>query len=141
MGPPNRGTGFANISADPLSFEAPTTIGVVPLIQIAALPQPAAVRDRVLDALVEAAAESLGRPPESVWATWQEIPKGGYSVGGARPETQPANTHPPVVRVYGRRSAQELAAVAGAIERVFQDELGLEPFVIVEPAPQAETSR
>ena len=112
----------------------------MPLIQIAALPQPRAVRDRILDAVVQAAAQSLGRPAESIWATWQEIPEGGYSVGGVRPENQPAATHPPIVRVYGRRSPQELSAVAEAIERVFQDGLGLDPFVIVEPAPHAGTS-
>lgn len=106
----------------------------MPLIEITSLPQRPGARARVLDAIVVHVAAALGRPPESVWALWQEVPSGAYAVGASRPHVQPRETHPPVVRVYARRTPEEMEWIVRAIESVVQRELDLDPFVIAERA-------
>lgn len=107
----------------------------MPLIEIAALPQPdPTVRDRVLEAVVGEVAATLAAPPEAVWVVWRSLEPGAYAVGAARPGTQPRGTHPPIVRVFIARPPEAVARVVATIERVVARELGLvdEPFVIVD---------
>ena len=107
---------------------------LVPLIEISALPQPSGARERVMDALVGEVSSALGRPPNAVWVTWRQIEPGAYSVGGTRAEAQPRDSHPPIVRIYARRTPEEWELIVVAVERVITRELGLDPFLIVEKA-------
>jgi phenylpyruvate tautomerase PptA (4-oxalocrotonate tautomerase family) len=106
----------------------------VPLIEVSALPQPEGVRERILDALVAEVSAALGRPPQSTWVVWRPLEPGAYSVGQSRPQAQPRDTHPPIVRVYAQRTPEEMERVVAAIERVIMRELALDPFVILERA-------
>jgi phenylpyruvate tautomerase PptA (4-oxalocrotonate tautomerase family) len=112
----------------------------MPLIEIVALPQrdPTA-RDRVLAAVVEEVAETLGAPPEAVWVVWRPVEPGAYAVGAARPGSQPRDSHPPVVRVFIARPPEAVERVVATIERVVERELELskEPFVIVNRPQEA----
>ena len=104
----------------------------MPLIEISALAQRDGAKERALGAVVEEVAAALGRPPESVWVVWRELAPGSYAVGTSRPHEQPADTHPPVVRVYARRTDEEIERIVAAIERAVERELGLDVFVVVE---------
>jgi phenylpyruvate tautomerase PptA (4-oxalocrotonate tautomerase family) len=109
----------------------------VPLIDVSALPQHERVRERVLEALVMEVSTALGRPPDSTWVVWRTLDAGSYAVGTARPEFQPEASHPPIVRIYARRTTEEWQRIVAAVERVIQRELRLDPFVIVERADES----
>jgi hypothetical protein len=101
----------------------------VPLIEIRALPQPAGVDlERVLAAVTHAVAAVLGEGPRGTWATWTEIPFERYSEGGVTVPEQPADTHPPIVRIAGVRRPDELVGlVMDAVSGTITSELGLAP--------------
>jgi hypothetical protein len=108
----------------------------MPLIEIFALPQPdPGVVPRVLDALVEEVAAAVGARPEGVWVVWHDVEPGAYAAGPSRPDVQPRDSHPPLVRVFVNRPPDATERALEAIERVIARELGLgdaTPFVIVD---------
>ena len=108
----------------------------MPLIEVSALPQADGVRERVLESLVAEVSSALGRPPESTWVVWRPLESGSYAVGAARPDSQPEGSHPPIVRMYGKRTSDEWERIVDAVERVITRELSLDPFVIVEKAEE-----
>jgi hypothetical protein len=102
----------------------------VPVVRIAALPQPPGVEvERVLAAVTAAVAAVLEEDPRGTWATWSELPPGRYAEADDAPALQPRSTHPPLVELVafeGRPPAlvaRMLEAVADALAR----ELRLEP--------------
>jgi hypothetical protein len=98
----------------------------VPLISVEALPQPPGVDPgRVLAVLNEAVAEAIPAPATAVWSTWRTIEPEQYAVGADRPATQPAGSHPPLVRIFVARPPEVVERVEAAVERVLTRELGL----------------
>jgi phenylpyruvate tautomerase PptA (4-oxalocrotonate tautomerase family) len=112
----------------------------MPVIEIRALPQPRELDvAAVLGAVTRAVAELLGEPATGSWATWEEIPPGRYSEGGAEPAEQPPETHPPLVRVtaYEGRPATLVAAILRTVAETVAAELQLAEgnvFVVYEEA-------
>ena len=108
----------------------------MPLIEIRALPQPG--RPDVAPVLRRVAADvaaAIGARPEAVWVTWSTI-EGGYVVAADVRAEQPPGSHPPLVHVTARRSAEQVDAICAAVEAALVEELGLAAgnvFVTVRP--------
>ena len=108
----------------------------VPLVEIRALPQPG--RPDLAPVLRRVAADvaaAIGARPEAVWVTWSTIAC-GYEVAGDVRTEQPPASHPPLVHVAARRSAEQVEAICAAVERALVEELGLDEgnvFVTVRP--------
>jgi phenylpyruvate tautomerase PptA (4-oxalocrotonate tautomerase family) len=72
----------------------------MPILHVKALPQkdPSKVKTALKKTCL-AIAEVYGCQPQHVWATWEEIQPGFYIEGENNPETQPAETHPPIAQL------------------------------------------
>lgn len=101
----------------------------MPILEVTALPQAESVDiEAVEQALVRAASAELGGAA-AVWVVWRSLEPGHYSEGDAAPATQPATTHPPIVRIvaYEGRSPELIARVTVAVAETLVRELGLAP--------------
>jgi phenylpyruvate tautomerase PptA (4-oxalocrotonate tautomerase family) len=102
----------------------------MPVVHIRALPQPVLVDPRsVLGAVTTALAELLGEPPESTWATWEQLPPGFYAEGEVAPDEQPRATHPPLVSLvaFEGRPPELVERMLVCVAETLARELGLEP--------------
>ena len=110
----------------------------MPVIQVEALPQARGVDvAQALGAVCTEVAVLLGEEPSGTWATWRTLE--GYLEGQDAPATQPASTHPPVVRViaFEGRPAEQVAELHRCVATVLARELGLEEanvFVVFQEA-------
>ena len=110
----------------------------MPVIEISTLP-PAGDLDvaRALAAVTNEVAGFLGEEPRGTWAIYHPIAPGHYAEGDDAPATQPAATHPAIVRVFANRApgqaADLLASVGAAVVRAFGLQEG-NVFVRFEPA-------
>jgi hypothetical protein len=108
----------------------------MPLIEIAALPQPAGIDTAtVTRELNRAVADALGARLDAVWTVWRTI-DGPYAQGDDVATEQPKATHGPIVHVYHHRTPEQVARVVEVIERVLALALDLAPgsvFVTVQP--------
>lgn len=114
----------------------------MPLIEIHALPSGDLDVGAVLRRVAADVAAALGARPEAVWVTWSTI-DGGYAVGGDVRREQPAGSHAPIVHVHARRTAAQVEAIRGAVERALVEELALEAgnvFVTVAPVQALDAS-
>jgi hypothetical protein len=113
----------------------------MPLIQIDALPQPAAIDvDAVVRTLNRAIAEAIPCRLDAVWTVWRTV-SGPYGRGDDVAYEQRRDTHAPIAHVYLRRSPDETARVVDTIERVLARELSLAAdnvFVTVQPVAFVE---
>ena len=103
----------------------------MPVIRIAALPQPAlADVQPLLARLCLALAEIDRAEPRHWWAVWQTIAPGSYTEGGvSAPATQPSASHPPLVDIQaftGRQTAV-IERLLDATAAILADGLGIEP--------------
>jgi phenylpyruvate tautomerase PptA (4-oxalocrotonate tautomerase family) len=101
----------------------------VPVVEVRALPQPDVVVERVLAAITGRVAAVLGEEPHGTWATWEEIRARAYAEGDDLADSQPLDTHPPLVRVTALegRSDEQIAAVLEEVVAAISEELALEP--------------
>ncbi|MCC5824245.1 MAG: hypothetical protein LAT64_11215 [Phycisphaerales bacterium] len=102
----------------------------MPIVEIAALPQPASVDiPKVLDRVALALASAIECEPGVVWAVWKPIAPGGYVVRGHAPATQPQESHDPIARIsaFHGRSDEVIARTVEAVGRTLAGCLGLEP--------------
>jgi hypothetical protein len=107
----------------------------MPLIEVAALPQPDGVDiDQVLRTLTLAVAEALPARPEGVWTTWTTVL--AYAVGPAVAHQQPAQSHDPIVHIYHQRPPDAVERMCQVITDVLCRELSLPAgnvFITVQP--------
>jgi hypothetical protein len=101
----------------------------MPVVEIRGLPQPDVIVERVLVAVTGRVAAALGEEPRGTWATWEEIGARRYAEGEGLADSQPHETHPPLVRIaaFEGRSERQIAAVLEAATGAVADELGIEP--------------
>ena len=99
----------------------------MPLIEITASRRALGGRERseVLRAVNTAIAAALAAAPDAAWSIWRDVDEGGYVIGGDGAPAQ-AETLPPVVHIYARRTPEEFAAIVGAVEQVLEELLTLE---------------
>jgi phenylpyruvate tautomerase PptA (4-oxalocrotonate tautomerase family) len=101
---------------------------VMPVIEVAALPQAAHVDvSRVAATLSSAVASELGEDPSGTWVVWRTIEPGSYVEGRDAPTVQPDSTHPPLVRViaYEGRSTETISRILATAADTLVAELGL----------------
>jgi hypothetical protein len=108
----------------------------MPVLQISALPAPGLDVELVLATLCREVAEELGEDPRGTWVTWQTVT---YAEGDDVRREQPADTHPPLVRLIAfEGKPQELVErVLERVAAVLERELRLDPgnvFVLYEEA-------
>jgi hypothetical protein len=99
----------------------------MPVIEIATLP-PANGID-VPSALGDVATEVAGyldEDPRGTLAIHQPIAPGSYAEGRDAPTTQPAATHPAIVRVLAARGPDEVAGLLEVVGRAVVRAFGLE---------------
>ena len=87
----------------------------MPLIEIRARPGEHDL-DAVSARISAEVAEAIGARPEAVWVSWSVI-EHAHGVPG------------PIVHVYARRTAEQIEALTGVLERI----LGEDVFVTVQP--------
>jgi phenylpyruvate tautomerase PptA (4-oxalocrotonate tautomerase family) len=96
----------------------------VPIIEIGAL-APAGGLDvsAALGAVTTEVAAFLDEDPRGTWAIYRPIEPGHFAEGTDAPATQPAETHPAIVRVFANRPPEQVATllevVAAAVVRAF----------------------
>jgi phenylpyruvate tautomerase PptA (4-oxalocrotonate tautomerase family) len=96
----------------------------VPIIEITTL-APAGGFDvsAALGAVTTEVAAFLDEEPRGTWAIYRPIAPGHFAEGTDAPPTQPAETHPAIVRVFANRPPAEvpalLEAVGSAVVRAF----------------------
>jgi hypothetical protein len=110
----------------------------MPVIEIATLPTAGEID--VASALGNVATEVaafLGEEARGTWAIHHPIAPGSYAEGRDTPRSQPAETHPAIVRVLANREQEDVArlleAVGDAVVRAFGLEEG-NVVVLWEPA-------
>jgi phenylpyruvate tautomerase PptA (4-oxalocrotonate tautomerase family) len=96
----------------------------VPIIEIAALARADGLDvSSALGAVTTEVAAFLDEDPRGTWAIFQPIESGHFAEGTDAPATQPAETHPAIVRVFANRPPEEVPAllevVGGAVVRAF----------------------
>jgi hypothetical protein len=110
----------------------------VPIIEIAALASVGGLDvSAALGVVTSEVAGFLDEDPRGTWAIYRPIEAGHFAEGTDAPPTQPAETHPAIVRVFANRPPAEvpalLEAVGEAVVRAF--ELGEGNVVVLfEPA-------
>lgn len=83
------------------------------MLEVTALPQPSDVDTaRVSQALSEALAGLLGEEPRGTWVVWRTLAPGAYAEHRDAPSLQPADTHPPLVRVMAAPGRPPLVVAA-----------------------------
>ncbi|MFT5424832.1 MAG: hypothetical protein ACI89L_002635 [Phycisphaerales bacterium] len=109
----------------------------MPVVQIDALPQPAAVSiTEVMQKVRDAVASGLDCEPGSVWVTWRTLD--AYLCHDTTPDTQPhqqsptadePSTHDPILRVMAAsgREPQMIAGTLTGASIVLAGALGLSP--------------
>lgn len=114
----------------------------MPVVQITML-EPPGVNGKPFDwsrattLIARVVATAFECEPGRVWCTVALVPPGGYAIDGDTPETQPAGSHDPIVRVmaYTGRDDATIARVLGAAADAVCGAFGLEPgtvFVLYE---------
>jgi phenylpyruvate tautomerase PptA (4-oxalocrotonate tautomerase family) len=104
----------------------------MPLIEIQMLPGPdREALERIAQRVSAEVAAAVGARANAVWTTWRSVD--GYAVGPDLAARQPAGSHAPIVHVYARRTPAEVEKICAVIEAGFGEELGLDPFVTVQP--------
>lgn len=101
----------------------------MPILEVRALPPPVPERvPEILQQLCRATADALQCDRDGVWATWETIAPGRYVEGDRPASTQPAGTHPPLVRVllFEGRPPSLVRAMLGSIARTLAASLGIE---------------
>ena len=72
----------------------------MPIVEIRALPQnPPVDVPSVLARVCRDLAATLGCREREVWATWETLPPGTFAEADQPAQTQPRDTHPPMVRI------------------------------------------
>ena len=96
----------------------------MPIIEIATLaPADGLDVSTALGAVTTEVAAFLDEDPRGTWAIYRPIAPGHFAEGTDAPATQPAETHPAIVRVFANRPPDEVPAllevVAAAVVRAF----------------------
>ena len=96
----------------------------MPIIEIATLaPADGLDVSTALGAVTTEVAAFLDEDPRGTWAIYRPIAPGHFAEGTDAPATQPAETHPAIVRVLANRPPDEvpplLEVVAAAVVRAF----------------------
>lgn len=113
----------------------------MPVIEIAALPQPPGVDvTAAMEAVTAAVSEILGTPRHGTWVTWRTIEPDRYIEGDEKASYQPRDTHPPLVtiRAFQGRDPAAIERTIEAVATTLAEALSLEPgagFVIYDEIP------
>jgi hypothetical protein len=102
----------------------------VPVLEVTALPQdPPVDVPAVLGDLCGAVARAAGCPERQVWAIWRTVVDGHYVEGPIDAESQPASSHPPLVRVQALRgrSPEVIRAMLRAAAESLAASLDIDP--------------
>jgi len=110
----------------------------VPILEIGALaPVGGLDVSAALGAVTTEVAAFLDEEPGGTWAIYRPIAPGHYAEGSIAPPSQPAETHPAIVRVFAERPPDEVPALLEAVGEAVVRALGLgegNVVVLFEPA-------
>lgn len=101
----------------------------MPVIRIAALPQAEGVNvSSIITAVSTRAAEALGIPPQQVWTIWHSIEPGHYCEGDDVAQSQPRDTHSPIVDImaYEGRSPELIKKTLDVVAKTLCEHLKIE---------------
>lgn len=99
----------------------------MPVIEISSL-APAAELDvgAALANVTTEVARFLDEEPRGTWAIYRPIAPSHYAEGADAPPSQPAKTHPAIVRVLASRPPEQVAALLEAVGAAVVRAFGLE---------------
>ncbi|MDH5453326.1 MAG: hypothetical protein OEY05_11455 [Paracoccaceae bacterium] len=109
----------------------------MPVLEIRALPQPDETRiGPALTAACRAIADAYGCLPNQVWATWDQIPPGGYVEGDIAVDIQPSDSHPPICRLicFEGRDGTTIERTLLAAAEALSGALGIRGNIFIEYA-------
>ena len=100
----------------------------MPIILVKGLPQKSGVDVRVaLKETCTRLAEMMDIPKRQVWGTWEDIEPGSYVEGDVAADTQPENSHPPIVNViaFEGRSPDLIRRALNCVAESLGEKLGV----------------
>src|SRR6478672_6525131 len=100
----------------------------MPVIEIKSLPANASTDvSETLKSLCTEVAREMDLPARTVWATWETLEPGGYAEGSSAPQSQPEDTHGPLVNIiaFEGRTPEMIERVLHRTASVLTREMGL----------------